>query len=71
MKELRIQVDIDREGRITADAEGFSGDACIKDLERLLEGLAPAWERIDRKQGPRDAVLSTTAGQSVGAGRKP
>jgi len=71
MKEQRIQIDIDREGRITADAEGFSGDACLKELDRLLDGLAPTWERIDRKDAPHDTVLSKSSRQAVGTGRKP
>lgn len=49
MKELRITVDIDSQGKITAEAEGFSGDACIRDLERLLDSLASDTESVARK----------------------
>jgi hypothetical protein len=48
MKEQRIEIEIDHDGRITADADGFSGDACLRDLERLLDGLAE-WEQVKRK----------------------
>jgi hypothetical protein len=50
MNELRIIVEIDDEGRITADAEGFSGDACLTDLHELLDGLAPP-ESVRPKPG--------------------
>ena len=60
MKEQRIVVEIDHEGRITADAEGFSGDACLRDLERLLEGLSVAMASIDRKPDAGTARVTTT-----------
>ena len=59
MKEQRITIEIDHEGRITADAEGFTDDACLKELDRLLERLAAAVASIDRKpQAPATAVAS-------------
>ena len=66
MKEHRIVVEIDSEGRITADAHGFSGDACLRDLERLLEGLSVATASIDRKPDAGTARLTTTHTQPVG-----
>ena len=69
MKEQRITVEIDREGRITADAEGFSGDACLRDLERLLEGLSPGTATIERKPDAGASQCTTTRTQPVG--RKP
>lgn len=39
MREQRISVEIDDHGRITAEAEGFLGDACLKELDQLLDGL--------------------------------
>lgn len=71
MKEQRIIVDIDRDGRITADADGFTGDACLKDLERLLEALASTPEEVTRKaaSGGAQATPHTTA--KITAGRKP
>ena len=39
MKEQRITIEIYEDGQLRVDAEGFAGDLCVKDLERLLEGL--------------------------------
>jgi hypothetical protein len=69
MKEQRITVEIDRDGKITADAEGFTGDACLRDLERLLEGLSPGTVTLDRKPGAGTGRITTTRTQTVG--RKP
>ncbi len=70
MKEHRITVEIDADGHITADAEGFSGDACIKDLEKLLAALTTGEPEIERKpQGERAAAVRRTT--TVGVGRKP
>lgn len=40
MKEHRIEVTISPDGKVTADAEGFEGDGCLRDLEKLLIDLA-------------------------------
>lgn len=66
MKEHRITIEIDREGRITADANGFTGDACLRDLERLLEGLAPSTATVDRKPDSGTARVTTTRAQRIG-----
>lgn len=66
MKEQRITIEIDHEGRITADADGFSGDTCLRELERLLEGLAPGTATIERKPDAGTAQVTTTRTQSVG-----
>lgn len=66
MKEQRITIEIDRSGRITADADGFSGDACLRDIERLLESLAPGTASVDRKPDAGTARVTTTRTQSVG-----
>jgi hypothetical protein len=66
MKEQRIKIEISNEGKITADAEGFSGDACLKDLERLLEGLAPGTSTLDRKADDGIARRTTTRIQEQG-----
>jgi hypothetical protein len=70
MKEQRITVEIDREGRITANAEGFSGDACLRDLERLLEGLSPGTSTLERKPDAGAAWAPAARTQPVGQ-RKP
>lgn len=69
MKEQRITIEIDHDGRITADADGFSGDACVRDLERLLEGLAPGTATLDRK--PEAGTAHVTTVRTQGVGRKP
>jgi hypothetical protein len=69
MKEQRITIEIDHEGRITADADGFTGNACLKDLERLLEGLAPGTATVDRK--PDTGIARVTASRTQGVGKKP
>jgi hypothetical protein len=69
MKEQRIMIEINREGRITADAEGFSGDACLRDLERLLEGLAPGKATLDRK--PESGQANIAAARTQSLGKKP
>lgn len=66
MREQRIEIEIDDNGRITAEADGFSGNACLRDLEKLLEGLAE-WEDVERKadKGERMAALRRTDGLRV------
>lgn len=39
MREQRVSVEIDDEGRVSAEAEGFAGDTCLRELDRLLDGL--------------------------------
>lgn len=51
MKETKIVVDIDGEGALSIEAIGFEGDACLKQLESLLDGLASAPQTITRKAG--------------------
>lgn len=65
MKEQKIIVDIDPQGRISAEAEGFSGDACLKDLERILEGLGGT-ATVERKPEAGTAQVRTQRVQNVG-----
>ena len=69
MKEQKITVDIDRDGRISAEADGFSGDACLRDLERLLEDLAPGKAAVERKPDAGTARLATKQKQGLGSKR--
>jgi hypothetical protein len=64
MKEQRITIEIDAEGRLSADAEGFERDLCLQELEKLLEGCASAWERVERK--PDAATARTGTGRVLG-----
>lgn len=66
MKEQRITVEIAHDGRITADADGFVGDACLRDLERLLADLAPGTASVERKSDAGAARIATTRTQPVG-----
>lgn len=69
MREQRITIEIDPEGRITADADGFSGETCLRDLERLLEGLAPGTASVDRK--PDAGTVGVTKTRTQPLGKKP
>jgi hypothetical protein len=66
MKETRITIEIDHEGRITADADGFSGDACLKELERLLHELSPGKATIDHKPGSGAQQIIRNRKQDLG-----
>jgi len=71
MKEQRIVIEIDPEGRLTADAEGFNGDTCLKDLERLLEGIASPWEQVERKPDAGERLVVGRSQRTLTSGRKP
>ena len=49
MKKHTIIIEIDGEGRLTADADGFEGDQCVRDIERLLADLASTPAEVKRK----------------------
>jgi hypothetical protein len=70
MKEQRIVVEIDRLGRISADAEGFSGDACLKELERILGEVAASPETLRRKVDGSAAMTSTQKNQVSRKGKQ-
>lgn len=70
MRERRITVEIGDDGTILAEAEGFSGDTCLGELERLLDGLAE-WESVRRKPGVDDHVATRTQRANLDVGRKP
>lgn len=69
MKEQKIVIEIGADGKLTAEAEGFSGDTCIKEMEKLLEGMASEIENVQRHGDPRTAQTSTQRTQNLG--RKP
>jgi hypothetical protein len=66
MKEQRITIEINRDGQMTADADGFSGDACLRDLEKLLDGLAPAMATVERKPDAGTVRIQSTTTVTVG-----
>ncbi len=69
MKEQKITIEIDAQGGITADAEGFSGDACLKDLEKLLDGLGSLRE-VQRKPEAGDRHSARRGKRTLTAGKK-
>ena len=69
MREQKIVIEIDHEGKLTADAEGFSGDACIRDIEKLLEGLAASWDTVERKSEADDRRAARRSTVSTGKKR--
>ncbi|UGV41775.1 DUF2997 domain-containing protein [Methanococcoides orientis] len=38
MAEQRITIEIDEEGKIVAKTSGFKGEACMDELQKLLDG---------------------------------
>lgn len=60
MKETKIVIEIDPNGRIAADAEGFEGDACLRDLERLLDQAAPGQASVERKRARPEPRVART-----------
>lgn len=66
MKEQKIVVEIGRDGQITADAEGFSGDTCLKELDLLLEGLANIPPEVKRKSDRDRGAAQINTKQNVG-----
>ena len=70
MKEQKIVIEIDHEGKLTAEAEGFTGDACLKELDRLLEGIAAHRETVERKPEVNDQRVSTRGRRTVSTEKK-
>ena len=71
MKEYRIVVEIDEEGRISADADGFEGGTCLADLEKLLGELTGPVNEVKKKpEAFRTGVTGRRTG-TVKLGRKP
>ena len=69
MKEQKIVIEIGQDGSITADAEGFTGDACLHDIERLLDGLGGVKATVERKPDAGKARVSRAQTQQVGKKR--
>lgn len=49
MKERRIAITIGADGALSAEADGFEGDACLDALDALLQDLASGPATIERK----------------------
>lgn len=71
MKENRITVEIDEQGRITADAAGFEGETCLAELDKLLGGLAATTSAVKKKPEAFRHRVTTRAPDRAKLGRKP
>jgi len=71
MREQRVEIEIDENGRIKADAHGFLGDACIKDLEKLLADCGGAWLQVERKQPERPSTTAAAPKTNLRTGGQP
>ena len=64
MKEQRITVTIDAEGKMSAKTDGLKGETCIEELEALLSELAELDEvthtREYREKDPRSSQRNST-----------
>ncbi|HEU5334040.1 MAG TPA: hypothetical protein VFU73_14775 [Actinocrinis sp.] len=65
MKQRRITISIDGNGKITADADGFTGDACINDLQQLLGGL-DTWLEVTRKHDDGGGAVRNRVSTALG-----
>ncbi|WP_428261749.1 DUF2997 domain-containing protein [Haliangium sp.] len=70
MKEHRIVIEINGDGSIHADADGFSGDACLAELDHLLAELATTRREVERKPDAGPQRLSRSRAQRVGREKK-
>lgn len=43
-----IIIEIDENGKITADAIGFKGDVCLQKIKEILKNMPPI-DKIDKK----------------------
>lgn len=66
MKEQKITITIEKDGQIAADADGFSGDACLKDIEKLLDGLGAGVAKVERKPEAGTAQITQAKIQHIG-----
>lgn len=69
--EHRIEVRIDEQGRITAEALGFTGDLCVREMEKLLAALSSGCTKVERKLPDHRAGVSTEGSQQIRPGSQP
>ena len=64
MKEQRVTVTIDAEGKMSAKTAGLKGETCIEELEALLSELAELDDvthtREYREKDPRSSQCNST-----------
>ncbi len=66
MPEQRITVTIDEEGKITAKTAGFQGEACLDDLQSLLEELGTLQEVKKTDEYYQQNAVTVTHQQKLG-----
>jgi len=69
MKESTISVKIEEDGSISIDAEGFSGDACLKEIDILMEDLLPVRVVKRKKDYGQEVKVANRVGSKLGGGR--
>lgn len=69
MKETKISVKIEEDGGISVDAEGFTGDACLKEIETLMEDLLPVRVVKRKKDYGQEVKMANKVGSKRGGGR--
>ncbi len=50
-KQVHIIVEIDEKGEMTMKAEGFTGGACLKEIEALMKGINLGGATIEHTGG--------------------
>ena len=50
-KQVEIIVEIDEKGEMTMKAEGFTGGACLKEIEALMKGMNLGGATIEHTGG--------------------
>ena len=70
MKEQKITIEIAQDGKLTADAEGFTGDACMEELDKLLAGIAANQETVERKPDADSRRVSVRGRNTLTTGKK-
>jgi len=69
MKESKISVKIEEDGSISINAEGFSGDACLKEIDSLMEDLLPVRVVKRKKDYGQEVKVANRVGSKLGGGR--
>ena len=70
MAEHRIDITIDKDGKISASTEGIKGEVCLAKLQELLGDLADleSYEKTD--EWFKDAEITNYNPQTQTAGRR-
>ena len=64
MKEQRITVTIDADGKMSAKTDGLKGETCIEELEALLSELAEL-DDVEHTREYREKNLHSTQRNSI------